>query len=155
MIVATLCLPVDFADGKILLGMKKRGFGKGKWNGFGGKVAPNEGIEQATTREIFEEAGITPQALEKVALLHFEFEDKPEWEMQVHAYITRKWKGQPSESEEMKPKWFSLDEIPLEQMWDDDTYWLTRALAGEKLEGWFLFGKDEKVKEHQITPAAL
>ena len=24
--------------GKVLLGMKKRGFGVGKWNGFGGKV---------------------------------------------------------------------------------------------------------------------
>jgi|GEM_PF-4498763 len=27
----TLCIPVK--DGKILLGMKKRGFGAGRWNG--------------------------------------------------------------------------------------------------------------------------
>ena len=30
----------------ILLGMKKRGFGVGKWNGFGGKVQPGETILQ-------------------------------------------------------------------------------------------------------------
>ena len=30
---------VFLRDGsKVLLGMKKRGFGAGKWNGFGGKV---------------------------------------------------------------------------------------------------------------------
>lgn len=31
----------------VLLGMKKRGFGAGKWNGFGGKVQPGETIEEA------------------------------------------------------------------------------------------------------------
>ncbi len=35
---------------KILLGLKKRGFGKGKWNGFGGKVERGETIKQATIR---------------------------------------------------------------------------------------------------------
>ena len=32
----------------ILLGLKKRGFGTGKWNGFGGKVEPSETILQGT-----------------------------------------------------------------------------------------------------------
>ena len=35
---------------QILLGLKKRGFGEGRWNGFGGKVKPGEGIEAATKR---------------------------------------------------------------------------------------------------------
>lgn len=35
---------------EILLGMKKRGFGEGKWNGFGGKVEPNETILQGALR---------------------------------------------------------------------------------------------------------
>lgn len=30
--------------GRMLLGMKKRGFGVGKYNGFGGKVEPGETI---------------------------------------------------------------------------------------------------------------
>ncbi len=44
----TLVLVVQ--PGRVLLGMKKRGFGAGKWNGFGGKVQPGETIEQAARR---------------------------------------------------------------------------------------------------------
>ncbi len=35
---------------RVLLGMKKRGFGAGKWNGFGGKVDPGETIVEAAAR---------------------------------------------------------------------------------------------------------
>ena len=35
---------------RILLGMKKRGFGAGWWNGFGGKVQSDETIEEAARR---------------------------------------------------------------------------------------------------------
>lgn len=35
---------------QFLLGLKKRGFGVGKWNGFGGKVDQNESIEDAAHR---------------------------------------------------------------------------------------------------------
>lgn len=34
----------------ILLGLKKRGFGKGKWNGFGGKVEENETVAEGAVR---------------------------------------------------------------------------------------------------------
>lgn len=35
---------------QVLLGYKKRGFAEGRWNGFGGKVQPNESIEDAAVR---------------------------------------------------------------------------------------------------------
>ena len=35
---------------QVLLGMKKRGFGAGRWNGFGGKVQDGETIEDAAKR---------------------------------------------------------------------------------------------------------
>lgn len=35
---------------QILLGLKKRGFGEGKWNGFGGKVEFGESVIQAAIR---------------------------------------------------------------------------------------------------------
>ena len=44
-------------DGRVLLGMKKRGFGAGKWNGFGGKVETGETITEAAVREVKEECG--------------------------------------------------------------------------------------------------
>lgn len=37
-------------DGQILLGLKKRGFGEGKWNGFGGKTNSGETIANAAVR---------------------------------------------------------------------------------------------------------
>ena len=38
----TLVIPVDDDDKRVLLGLKKRGFGEGYYNGFGGKVEPGE-----------------------------------------------------------------------------------------------------------------
>lgn len=37
-------------EDEILLGFKKRGFGVGKWNGFGGKVETGESITDAAVR---------------------------------------------------------------------------------------------------------
>ena len=47
-------------ENRVLLGLKKRGFGSGKYNGFGGKVELNESIYQAALRETQEECGIVP-----------------------------------------------------------------------------------------------
>jgi len=35
---------------KVLLGLKKRGFGEGRWNGFGGKVHVGETIKEGALR---------------------------------------------------------------------------------------------------------
>lgn len=37
---------------KILLGKKKRGFGSGRYNGFGGKLTPNETPQESVERII-------------------------------------------------------------------------------------------------------
>jgi ADP-ribose pyrophosphatase len=34
----------------ILLGLKKKGFGEGKWNGFGGKVEKDETVTEGAVR---------------------------------------------------------------------------------------------------------
>lgn len=48
----TLVLIRDLERNKILLGYKKRGFGKDKWNGLGGKVEPNESLTECAKRLI-------------------------------------------------------------------------------------------------------
>ena len=60
---------------KVLLGKKKRCFGTGRWNGFGGKVEEGETIEESAKRETREEAGIDVSDLEKVGIIEFEFQD--------------------------------------------------------------------------------
>jgi 8-oxo-dGTP pyrophosphatase MutT (NUDIX family) len=141
MTTGTLCLLLD--NDRVLLAMKKRGFGVGKWNGFGGKVKPDETIEGAALRELEEEAGVRARSehLEKVGYIRFhsDYTDDLKWE--VHIFALRNWKGEPRESEEMRPQWFSHDEIPFDAMWPDDKHWLPPVLAGKKIEAEFHFNK--------------
>jgi len=136
---------------KVLLAMKKRGFGEGRWNGVGGKVEEGESIEQATIRETQEEIGVTPDSLEKVADLRFKAFFKGDLTlMHVHTYFSYKWIGTPKESEEMSPKWFNLDNIPYDSMWDDDKYWLPLVIKGQKVSADFEFDKSDKVISHSV-----
>ncbi len=135
-IILTLC--IIHQNGKILLGMKKRGLGKGLWNGFGGKLENNETIEEALEREVQEEIRVKVLDLNKVGIIGFEFENNSET-LEVHIFKGRKFKRKPKETEEMIPKWFSISEIPYNKMWSDDIYWLPLFLKGKKFRGEFLF----------------
>lgn len=141
---ATLCLLIDKKENRILLGMKKRGFGSGKFNGFGGKVEQGERIVDAASRELFEESGVKvlSSALIKSAELSFRFPHKPEWDQVVHVFTATSWEGLPVESDEMLPEWFALDKIPFHLMWDDDKHWLPFVLRDKFVRGRFSF--DEK-----------
>ena len=148
---ATLCLLIK--DGMILLALKKRGFGIGRWNGAGGKFDPEKGdknILDATIRETKEEIGIEAKNLEKFGLFHFRFPHKPEWDQDVHLFLAKEWLGEPAESEEMMPKWFSFNEIPYESMWPDDTYWLPHVLKGERVEANFTFAQGDKILDYNL-----
>src|SRR5687768_15939600 len=87
---------------EILLGMKKTGFGAGKYAGFGGKVESEETVEAATIRELKEEAGINTsiEDLCPMARLTFEFPFKPSWSQIVHVFIATAWTGNPAESDD-------------------------------------------------------
>lgn len=133
----TLCLVV--ADGKILLGMKKRGFGEGRWNGFGGKVAGGETLVEAARRELKEEVGIEAAELWKVGLLDFSFESDDKLSLEVHVFMTHSYTGEIVESEEMRPGWFVFADIPYSEMWPDDVIWLPLVLEGKQVKGSFCF----------------
>ncbi len=144
----TLC--IIHQHPKVLLGMKKRGFGAGRWNGFGGKVSFEETIEDAAKREIREESGVEVKNLNKVGIIEFEFKGNPEI-LEVHIFKSDNFSGEPIESEEMKPQWFHVNEIPFDDMWPDDKYWLPLFLNGKKFKGKFLFGESDVVLEQELT----
>jgi len=106
--IMTLC--IIHQHPKVLLGMKKRGFGVGRWNGFGGKVNEGETIEQAD-----------------------------------------KFSGIPTESEEMKPEWFDIKEIPFSQMWTDDPFWMPLFLENKKFKGKFVFDENDNILEKELN----
>lgn len=128
-------------DGRIHLAMKKRGFGAGRWNGYGGKSKDGESVIANAIRETQEEANITlhPESLEEAAVIEFRFTEKPEWNQRLHAYLVRAWEGEPQETEEMRPASFPLDGVPYAEMWPEDKLWLSRILLGEKLRGTITF----------------
>ncbi len=134
---------------EILLAMKKRGFGKGKWNGAGGKVEPNETIEQAMLRETAEEICVTPTEYVKVAVNTFLMPGADD--IECHTYVARSWEGEPTETEEMAPKWFKQTNIPYENMWQDDTFWLPAVLSGKKLKTRFIFDEHDNMLTANLT----
>lgn len=138
---------------KVLLGMKKRGFGEGRWNGFGGKVQPDESLEDAAKREVFEEAGIHIADLNERGILTFTF-DYNDDVFEVHIFRSTLFMGQPSETEEMEPRWFSIHALPFEQMWKDDPIWFPLFFADQPFYGAFHFDKDHNIlrQEINVTP---
>lgn len=140
-------------DRKILLALKKKGFGRGFWNGVGGKIEPNETPRSAAIRETQEEILVTPKDFKKVAALNFVFaktDSTDVWMEKVLVYLCNNWEGKPSETKEMKPKWFNFSDIPYSKMWPDDIIWLPRVLVGKKIKAKFWFDENNRVKKHNI-----
>ncbi|RPD56952.1 NUDIX-domain-containing protein [Lentinus tigrinus ALCF2SS1-7] len=100
-------------DAKVLLGYKKRGFGTGLWNGFGGKVDPGETPLQAAVRELEEEAGIEAP-LEHCGVLFFVV-DGADAAFHIDIFRADEYTGTVSETDEMRPEWFSVQKelLPL------------------------------------------
>jgi 8-oxo-dGTP diphosphatase/2-hydroxy-dATP diphosphatase len=58
---------------EVCLGMKKRGFGQGMWNGTGGKVGKDETTKEAAKREAKEEFGVDLIKLKSMGKILFVF----------------------------------------------------------------------------------
>lgn len=136
----------------ICLAMKKRGFGMGRWNGVGGKVeAEKETIEDAAKRETREEINVEIKEINKVAELSFYFPHNPAWNQMVHVYFTESWEGEPVESEEMNPKWFSVNNLPYSEMWPDDIFWIPEVLKGNLVSATFQFGEKDIILNKEVN----
>lgn len=134
----------------VLLGMKKQGFGTGRWNGFGGKVELNESIEDAARREVTEEAGVLITDLEKRGVITFTFEHNDD-ELEVHIFRSTDFTGEPTESDEMRPQWFARESIPYSEMWKDDRIWLPILLDNKPFGGRVHFTADHEIVRHDIA----
>jgi 8-oxo-dGTP diphosphatase len=129
---------------EVLLGLKKTGFGAGRWVGLGGHVEDGEKPVMAAAREVREESGllVSPDALTHMALLTFRFPARPSWDQTADVFTTADYSGEPAESAEIAPRWFAQDALPLAGMWDDARYWLPRVLAGDRLAATITFADD-------------
>ena len=144
-----LTLVMASKEGRILLGMKKRGFGEGLWNGFGGKVDQGETVEEAARRELEEESGLTTEELSLSGILNFTFASEPK-ELEVHVFKANLGNEEPIETEEMRAAWFSHEEIPFADMWSDDVYWLPLLLSGSLFKGHFHFDAPSTLEHRAV-----
>jgi hypothetical protein len=87
--------------------------------------------------------------------LKFRFLDKADWNQDVNVFKINSWQNEPIETEEMLPKWFNISEIPYDKMWEDDSIWLPKVIAGEKIEFEFQFLDGKLVNQREFTRPKL
>ena len=139
-------------DGKVLLGLKKRGFGMGKLTSVGGKQEKGESIDETAIRETFEEISVKVTEMEHMADIVFDnlhYKGKPERDM-MHVFVATKWQGEPQESDEIKPEWVKISEMPYRRMWGDNEHWLPEVLRGNKVEAWFYYNEKNEFTDFWV-----
>jgi 8-oxo-dGTP diphosphatase len=140
-VLATLMFIVDEQAQRVLLIRKKRGLGAGKINGPGGKLDPGETSLECALRETQEELGVTVLDAVKKGELWFQFVDG--LALYVDVFRATRWEGEAIETPEAIPLWTSLSELPFDEMWADDRFWLAELLLEKRhFVGKFLFDED-------------
>ena len=139
---------VDKSKNNILLIHKKTGLGAGKINAPGGRIEKGETPMNAVIRECEEEVFLTPLYPQKRAELYFQF--KSGYKLYGEIFFAYEWIGKMAETEEAKPFWCSLDEIPWDRMWEDDRHWLPHAIEGKKMRGFYIFDDDDMLSDRTI-----
>ena len=99
---------------------------------------------------MLEESGIEAEEIEQFATIIFNYLHKDKI-VETHLFKVTKWQGKPTESDEMLPQWFDQDQLPFEQMWPDDKYWVPYFLKNRKFVANFIFKDYEIILRHEIT----
>lgn len=147
-------------NSKILLGLKKRGLGVGKWNGFGGKIEKNESITEGVMRELKEESNLSVDKVNHIGVLVYEVTNRARVDL-VHVFTANSYQGVPAESEEMCPQWYDMKDIPYGQMWPDAKLWHSYMLADKYFIARVVYTSEEEsfsaadVKEYDSLNTVL
>lgn len=137
-------------NSRILLGKKKKKLGAGRYNGFGGGMEDfDDGIYGAAIRETREEVGITLIHPERMGRILFRFQND-EQDHDVHFFRAKRYLGTPKETDEMTAEWFNINNIPYDQMWTDDKYWLPILLRDNYFLGNFLFSSKHEIIDYNL-----
>lgn len=100
---------VILINGKYLLSKRKADQHQGnKWEFPGGKIDGDETIEQALSRELHEELGISVQDQQEFMSLDFEY---PEKKVSLYFQLVTDFAGQETGKEGQLVRWFNDEEI--------------------------------------------
>ena len=132
---------------EILLGEKLTGLGRGRLVGPGGKVEAGESIVDAAIRELHEEVGLIAKSphLIPIATISYPFPTRPHLSQRSHAFLLEQFDGEVRASEELRPQWFPVVQIPFERMWSDASLWLPHALEQRFQRATITIGDEDDV----------
>lgn len=139
-------LIVDAAAARLLLAFHKTGDMQGYYTGFLDELLEDEEPMNGARRITMEQCGLTVEQTELRAVFRFSAQDYPGAD--EYEYYTSSYGGELSESENVRPQWFGLEQIPYQQMPADDALWYPSFLAGKLQRGSFHFGPGMKELLH-------
>ncbi len=150
-------------NGKVLMAKKQQVLGIGKWFGYGGKIEQGETALAAACREFEEESGgmiVKEKDLFPVALIDFYKGNEQSYgspNFKVLFYVVKIFTGEPKDTDEMKEAtWFSVDQLPLEEMKAGDELIIPHVLAENPHLGYLRFSENEKeVLDYFIEPCKI
>ena len=100
-------------------------------------------------RECIEEVGLEPVEYRYVATISCNNIALEQLAI-VHVYLCEAWAGTLIETAAMKPYWFDIEQIPYENMMDNDKAWLPQVLAGDIIRAYFELNENYEMIEPPI-----
>jgi len=143
-VVLALVLQEIHGTQQVLLGRKLTGFGAGNVVAPGGKVELEESARQAASRELAEETSLSTPAelLMHRATVRFRFPARPASDMDCEVFTANEFSGTPRPSSELDARWFDVEDLPLDQMWQDADHWLPKIIHGEQFTATVVMAED-------------
>lgn len=137
------------ADGtsrEVLLGLKRTGFGTGRVVALGGKIDGRESAREAAVREVREESGIDlrPEDVLCAGRITWSFPARPAWNMAAFLFTAGAGAATPVPSEEIEPRWYPVDAIPWDGMWQDAPHWVPHLLEGRTVDAAIVMDTDNE-----------
>lgn len=136
-IEATICHVIR--GHRILLKKANRGISVGKWNAPGGKFEAGESSEECARREVEEETGLRVSELFFHGVLTFMMDGGKTLHTRGHLFSTSKSTGRARSSDEGEVRWFQLDGLPVDEMWEDDLFWIPLMLRRIRFDATFSY----------------
>jgi 8-oxo-dGTP diphosphatase len=117
-------------------------------------MLPGELPEKGAAREMLEETGLRVGGLRFRGILNFYLGDSKVLDQTVFLFTCRKFTGKIRRSPEGELRWFPIDALPYNEMWQDDPVWLPLLLDGKCFVGDFYFTENYNAfVNHKIREA--
>jgi 8-oxo-dGTP diphosphatase len=150
---ATLCHVLN--EERLLLKRATRGVSLGKWNAPGGKIERGENPEENARREVLEETGLVLGETNFHGRIAYEMGSGDPRLIRVFLFSARSFTGRLRSTDEGVVRWFHVSRLPLDEMWDDDRYWVHLMLNGCRFDARFSYDKENRwVEKFEIRSRA-